>query len=67
MLLQSAPYNALVSREWMFVVPRSKEDFADISINALGFAGSIFVKSSHELARVRKAGPMAMLAAVAVA
>jgi sulfate adenylyltransferase (ADP) / ATP adenylyltransferase len=66
-LLQSAPYNVLLSREWMFVVPRWKEDFEDISINALGFAGSIFVKNSQELARVREAGPMALLRAVAVA
>ncbi len=65
LLFQSAPYNLLVAREWMLVVPRSQEDFEGISINALGFAGSIFVKTPHELARVREAGPMAMLAAVA--
>lgn len=62
---QSAPYNLLVTREWMLLVPRSRERFEAISINALGFAGSIFVKTADELARVRKASPMAVLAAVA--
>ncbi|MBI3067635.1 MAG: phosphorylase [Betaproteobacteria bacterium] len=65
-LYQSAPYNMLIGRDWMLVVPRSRECFEGISINALGFAGSLFVKNEHELARVRRAGPMAVLAAVAV-
>lgn len=65
-LYQSAPYNMLIGRDWMLVVPRSRECFEGISINALGFAGSLFVKNEDELARVRRAGPMAVLAAVAV-
>ncbi len=64
-LQQSAPYNLLVTRAWMLLVLRSRERFDGISINALGFAGSIFVKNASELARVRQIGPMAMLAAVA--
>ena len=64
-LQQSAPYNLLVTRAWMLLVPRSRERFERISINALGFAGSLFVKDAFELARVREIGPMAMLAAVA--
>ncbi len=63
--LQSAPYNLLLTREWMLLVPRLQERFHGISINALGFAGSIFVKNDAELARVREAGPMTVLAAVA--
>ncbi len=66
-LHQSAPYNLLVTREWMLLVPRSREHFDEISINALGYAGSIFVKNAGELARIRETGPMAVLAAVAVA
>ena len=64
-LEQSAPYNLLVTRAWMLLVSRSRERFEGISINALGFAGSLFVKDALELARVREAGPMAILAAVA--
>ena len=63
---QSAPYNLLVRRGWMLVVPRSRERFESISVNALGFAGSLFVRSQAALERVREAGPMQVLRAVAV-
>jgi ATP adenylyltransferase len=49
----------------MLLVPRSREHFEGISINALGCAGSFFVKNAGELARVREKGPMAVLRAVA--
>lgn len=65
-LHQSQPYNLLVTRKWVLVVVRSREHFEGISINALGYAGSIFVKSEAELDRVRRAGPMAVLTAVAI-
>lgn len=63
--LQSAPYNLLATREWMLAVPRLRETFEGISVNALGFAGSLFVRDDAQLARVRAAGPMNVLAAVA--
>jgi len=58
---QSTPYNLLLTREWMLVVPRSRERFESISINALAFAGSIFVKDEAQLERVRESGPIAVL------
>ena len=61
---QSAPYNLLVTRRWMLVVPRRRERYETISINALGFAGSLFVRSAAELERVRHVGPMSVLRAV---
>jgi sulfate adenylyltransferase (ADP) / ATP adenylyltransferase len=63
--LQSAPYNLLVTRRWMLVVPRRRERFESISVNALGFAGSLFVRRPEELERVRACGPMHVLCAVA--
>jgi ATP adenylyltransferase len=60
------PYNLLATRDWMLLVPRSREAFADISINALGFAGSLFVRDGAQLERVRRAGPMSVLRAVAM-
>jgi ATP adenylyltransferase len=63
--LQSAPYNLLATREWMLAVPRAREKFEGISVNALGFAGSLFVRDAAQLARVRDAGPMNVLGAVA--
>ncbi len=63
--LQSAPYNLLVTRHWLLAVPRAREHFDSISVNALGFAGSLFVRDEIQLAAVRRAGPMAVLRAVA--
>jgi ATP adenylyltransferase len=62
---QSAPYNLLIARDWMLAVPRSKERFAAVPVNALGFAGSLFVKDREQLERIRAQGPMEVLAAVA--
>jgi ATP adenylyltransferase len=61
---QSAPYNMLATRRWMAVVPRRRERYESISVNALGFAGSLFVASGAELELVRRAGPMDVLRAV---
>lgn len=61
------PYNLLVTREWMLFVPRSREKWQGISVNSLGFAGALLVKSLADLARVRAAGPLAVLRHVGVA
>jgi sulfate adenylyltransferase (ADP) / ATP adenylyltransferase len=62
---QSGPWNLLVTRKWMLAVPRQCEDFRGVAINALGFAGSLFVRDEKQLAVIVGAGPMAALAAVA--
>lgn len=58
------PYNLLVTRGWMLVVPRTREHFASISVNALGFAGSFYVRDRAELALLREHGPLEVLRAV---
>lgn len=63
---QSAPYNLLMTREWMLLVPRSRECFEAISVNALGFAGSLFVRNDAQMRAVKKHGPMAVLREVAL-
>lgn len=63
---QSAPYNLLLTRDWMLLVPRSREHFGDISVNALAYAGSLFVRDDAQMGRVVDAGPMQVLAAVGV-
>lgn len=60
------PYNLLFNREWLLVVPRSCEDYAGISINALGFAASLFVRRVEQVAQIRTAGPLNVLRAVAL-
>ncbi len=64
---QSAPYNLLLTRRWMLLVPRSRECFAGISVNALGFIGSLFVKDEQEKAALTRHGPFAVLRSVAIA
>lgn len=63
--LQSAPYNLLVAGDWMLVVPRVAECWQGISINALAFAGSLFVSDRAQLELIRDAGPLRVLQAVA--
>lgn len=60
------PYNLLVTRQWMFLVPRSTECFLDISVNALGFAGGLLVRDEEQLARLKLNGPMTALQDVAL-
>jgi ATP adenylyltransferase len=57
----TAPYNLLMTRRWMLVVPRSQECFEGISVNALGFAGAFLVKDRQQLATLRRFGPMTAL------
>ena len=62
---QRGPYNLLVTRRWMMMVPRRAERFQGVSFNGLAFAGSLFVRSREELATLEGAGLMNGLAAVA--
>ena len=63
---QSGAYNLLATREWMLIVPRSREDFEAISINSLGFAGALLVRDRQQMKRLRECGPMTLLASVAL-
>jgi ATP adenylyltransferase len=62
----SGPYNLLVTKDWMLLAPRSREACDHISVNALGFAGSLLVHNEDELQRVRREGPLAILEQVGV-
>lgn len=62
---QSMPYCFLATREWMLLVPRSKEHLLDISFNSLAYAGSLFVYNEELLNRLRSYGPMNALRDVA--
>ncbi|NEQ97193.1 MAG: phosphorylase [Cyanothece sp. SIO2G6] len=57
-------YNLLVTRHWMLLVPRCQEKAHSISINSLGFAGSLFVKNVTQLETLKQYGPMALLQSV---
>lgn len=65
--VQSGPYCFLVTREWMLLVPRSREFFETVSFNSLAFAGSFFVRDEAQLRRLKEYGPLKALARVAIA
>lgn len=57
-------FNLLVESGWMLVVPRTQEHFYDASLNALSFAGIIYVGDDTQRAAVQQHGPLAALQAV---
>ncbi|MFM0519366.1 MULTISPECIES: phosphorylase [Caballeronia] len=59
---QSAPYNLLVTRRWMLAVPRGVSHVEGVAVNALGFAGSLFVRDAAQRDVVETLGPMKLLA-----
>jgi ATP adenylyltransferase len=59
------PYNLLVTRRWMLLVPRIAECFEHISLNALAFAGSLLVRRPAQVDLLRRRGCLAALAEVA--
>ncbi len=63
---RTAPYNLLLTRQWLLVVPRSQERVAAISLNALAFAGALLVRSPEQLQTLRNHGLLAALKQVAV-
>ncbi|NJK38304.1 MAG: phosphorylase [Oscillatoriales cyanobacterium SM2_3_0] len=63
---QSAPYNLLATREWMMIILRTQEQFENIPVNALGFAGTLFVRSHEQLQTLRNLTPLTILQNVGV-
>lgn len=65
------PYNFLATRDAFVLVPRRRETWDDgdvrVSLNAMSFAGSIFVRDPALIPRIREAGLLRLLAAVTFA
>lgn len=59
-----APYNLLVTRDWLLLVPRRRERWRHVSVNSLAYAGSLFARNPEQIEELREAGPLAVLAAV---
>lgn len=60
------PMNLLIQDGWLLVVPRSQERFAGIALNALSFAGRIYVREPEQVDEVKQAGVMQVLEAVTI-
>jgi ATP adenylyltransferase len=50
----------------MMIVPRSQEKFEGISINSLGFGGTLLVKNSEQLQQLKSYHPLTVLKQVAL-
>ncbi|EAR62362.1 DUF4922 domain-containing protein [Neptuniibacter caesariensis] len=50
------PYNWLLTQEWMLLVPRRKESYQGVSLNALAFIGSILVPDKKQARQIKSAG-----------
>jgi sulfate adenylyltransferase (ADP) / ATP adenylyltransferase len=64
---QPGPYNLLLTRQWLWLVPRSQETVEEMSVNALGFAGSLFARNTEQLDQIQTLGPLEILRRVGVA
>jgi sulfate adenylyltransferase (ADP) / ATP adenylyltransferase len=64
---QPSAYNFLATKNWILIVPRSQESFKSISVNSLGFAGSLFVRDRSSLELLKQITPMNILRNVAIA
>lgn len=60
-------YNLLITREWMLIVPRTQEQFESISVNSLGFAGTLFVRNQEQFDQLQAMSPFKLLSSVAIA
>lgn len=61
------PWNLVLTRDWLLLVPRSRRDVEGIPLNGIGYAGSLFAKDAAQLERLRAIGPLAFLRAGAEA
>lgn len=60
-------YNLLITRKWMLIVPRMQEQFESISVNSLGFAGTLFVRNQEQFDQLKVITPFKLLSSVAIA
>lgn len=58
---QSPPYNLIVTRQWMLMVPRSQSSYQGVPVNSLGFTGALLARDHDQLQRVKDLDPMTIL------
>jgi len=57
-------FNLLTGDGWLMLVPRSREHFDEVSINALSYGGTLYVRRPEQVEAIRATGPLRVLAAV---
>ena len=61
-----APYNLVITKDWMFMVNRSLPGVGDITINSLGFVGLFYGRSQKIVDEIEEKKPLEILTQVAV-
>lgn len=61
---QPIPYNLVATRDWLCLVPRSRETWEGLGANGLAFAGALMVRDAEEFSRLEAVGPMQLLTRV---
>ena len=61
-----APYNLVITKDWMFMVNRSLPDVGDIKINSLGFLGLFYGRNQKIVDEIEEKKPLEILTQVAV-
>ncbi len=56
------PCNLLIEQGWLMLLPRSREHVGDVSVNALSYGGTLYVRHPEQVEPVRQMGPLAVLA-----
>lgn len=54
-------YNLLMTNEWMVVVPRRREKWESVAVNAMGFVGCLLVKTEEMVRNIEEEGAMKAL------
>ena len=55
------PYNLLLQRGVVTVIPRSHGSWRGVPANALAYAGTLFARGEEQLGWIREAGPLHLL------
>lgn len=54
-------YNLVLTRQFLFLVPRKQPSYMGIEVNSIGFLGSVFERSDAQLAFFKTHGAVALL------
>lgn len=56
-----APYNFVITKDWMFMVNRSRPALGDIMINSLGFIGLLYGSNKQVIDEINQKKPLEIL------
>lgn len=62
-----APYNLVLTKKWILVVPRSRRMHGGVDVNGMGFMGCLLARGEEARATLRETAPSAILRGVGYA